>query len=249
MKDYTGQYTGMSQAYDKGRQGYDDWVLNQLPKRTIVDMGAGTGKMTELLLQNPMAHVIAIEPNQDMCDVLREKLQDYISVGCLDVLMTRAEDTGLHPDTADMVVAAMSYHWFDADAFKNECRRILKRDGQLVLVYFGRVYEGSVANACIDLFQRTCPDYSGFDGGVTYAMKHAPYLFRNGVFQYAHEAKPQHYNITAWLERNFSSSYAPKPGTPTYEEFVQGLHNIFNTYAVDGIITQTHQYTVIKGQV
>ena len=54
------------------------------------------------------------------------------SPGFVSVKAT-AENTTLADKSVDVVTAAQSFHWFDADAFKRECKRILKPGGKAVL--------------------------------------------------------------------------------------------------------------------
>lgn len=103
--------------------------------RTVVDLGAGTGKFTRLLALTG-AHVLAVEPVAEMRARLSELLPG------VTVTAGTAEATGLPDGCADAVVAAQSWHWFqEADALA-EVERLLRPGGALALVW--NTYDTSV---------------------------------------------------------------------------------------------------------
>ncbi len=96
--------------------------------RTVVDLGAGTGKFTRLLALTG-AEVIAVEPVAEMRERLAELLPGVA------VTAGTAEDTGLADGCADAVVAAQSWHWFSAGRALAEVERLLRPGGALGLVW------------------------------------------------------------------------------------------------------------------
>ncbi len=103
--------------------------------RTVVDLGAGTGKFTRLLALTG-AEVVAVEPVTQMRERLAELLPGVA------VTAGTAEDTGLAGGCADAVVAAQSWHWFDTDRALAEVERLLRPGGVLALVW--NTYDTSV---------------------------------------------------------------------------------------------------------
>jgi SAM-dependent methyltransferase len=123
--------------YERGRPGYPPEAVAHLarvlglgPGRTVLELGAGTGKFTRLLVGTG-ARVLAAEPVAGMREELARALPD---VERLDV---PAEDTGLAPGSVEAVVAANAFHWFDGDAAIREMVRIL-RPGRGVAVVWNR---------------------------------------------------------------------------------------------------------------
>jgi SAM-dependent methyltransferase len=103
--------------------------------RTVVDLGAGTGKFTRLLALTG-AEVIAVEPVTEMRERLAELLPGVaVSAGT-------AEATGLADGCADAVVAAQSWHWFSGGQALAEVERLLRPGGALGLVW--NTYDTSV---------------------------------------------------------------------------------------------------------
>jgi SAM-dependent methyltransferase len=93
---------------------------------TVVDVGAGTGKLTSLLVARGF-EVIAVEPVAEMRAVLQAR------VGAADVREGTAEAIPVADGTADAVTVAQAFHWFDAERALVEIGRVLTRDGALLI--------------------------------------------------------------------------------------------------------------------
>ncbi|HEX2849683.1 MAG TPA: class I SAM-dependent methyltransferase [Acidimicrobiales bacterium] len=120
--------------YDLGRPGYPGDVLRLLrddigvgPGVVVVDVGAGTGKFTRLLVSTG-ADVIAVEPVASMRVVLQMTLPD------VPVHSGTAERLPIDDESVDVVAAAQAFHWFEAGAALAEAHRVLRPGGALVLV-------------------------------------------------------------------------------------------------------------------
>ncbi|MCC7293966.1 MAG: class I SAM-dependent methyltransferase [Phycisphaerales bacterium] len=90
-------------------------------KREIADLGSGTGILTQLLLERGHT-VYAVEPNEAMRAAAEARLARFTGFCSL---ATTAEATGLADGSVDWVMAAQAFHWFDVDAARAECRRVL----------------------------------------------------------------------------------------------------------------------------
>lgn len=128
-------YTRGVAVYERARPSYPLPALAELADalgleagRVAVDLGAGTGLFTRLLMLT-RAHVIAVEPVAAMRRRLAEVLPSVTAVE------GTAEHTGLPDASAHAVVAAQSWHWFDADAAFAEVERVLAPGGGLALVW------------------------------------------------------------------------------------------------------------------
>lgn len=117
--------------YERGRPDYPAaaiaWLVERLdlrPGRTVLDLAAGTGKLTRLLVPSG-ADVIAVEPIAEM----RAKIEGA------RVLDGTAEAIPLPDASVDAVTAAQAFHWFRADEALREIRRVLRPGGALALVW------------------------------------------------------------------------------------------------------------------
>ncbi|MBM9461141.1 class I SAM-dependent methyltransferase [Nocardioides sp. zg-536] len=123
-------FGAVAQAYDRGRPGYPreavEWLTGPEPL-SILELGAGTGKLTEHLLA--LGHdVHATDPDPRMLDRLGARL------GELRVSQTTAEEIPAADATYDLVVVADAFEYFDHDRALPEIARVLKRGGSLALV-------------------------------------------------------------------------------------------------------------------
>jgi len=121
--------------YERGRPGYPEaavqvlsTVLGLEPGRTVVDLAAGTGKLTRLLVETG-ARLVAVEPVAGM----REQLQRALPK--VEVLEGTAEAIPLATATADAVVVAQAFHWFDPPRAAAEIHRVLAPDGGLGVIW------------------------------------------------------------------------------------------------------------------
>jgi MOSC domain-containing protein YiiM/SAM-dependent methyltransferase len=122
-------------AYERGRPGYPaeavDAVVRFLglaPGRAVLDLGAGTGKLTRLLVPTG-ARVIAVEPVAGMAARLRATTPGA------ELLEGTAEAIPLPNGSVVGVVVAQAFHWFDLAPALSEAHRVVEPDGGLVLVY------------------------------------------------------------------------------------------------------------------
>jgi SAM-dependent methyltransferase len=131
-------FTAGAEAYARGRPSYPQEALALLtteldlgPGRRVLDLGAGTGKMTALL-EATGADVVAVEPVASMRERLTASLPD------VDTLDGTAEAIPLPDGSVDAVVVAQSFHWFDAPDALVEIARVLRPRGGLALVWNSR---------------------------------------------------------------------------------------------------------------
>lgn len=116
--------------YERGRSGYPTEVVRWLlgDARRVVDLGAGTGKLTELVA--PMtSEVLAVEPELSMIKRLRARVPGARAV------CGRAHELPIGTGWADCVVVAQAFHWFDAEPVLRELARVLEARGRLGLVW------------------------------------------------------------------------------------------------------------------
>lgn len=100
------------------------------PARVVADIGAGTGKMTSLLVERGL-EVHAVEPAAAM----REHLSEVAGTGSVVIHPTSAEASGLDAASVDVAVFAQSWHWVDPEAAGRELSRIVRPGGAAVAVW------------------------------------------------------------------------------------------------------------------
>ena len=122
-------------AYERGRPSYPDAAVAHLaaelglgPGVRVVDLAAGTGKLTRLLVEGG-ADVVAVEPVAAMREALGR------AVPGVEALDGTAEAIPLPDGSADAVTVAQAFHWFDAEAAVAEIHRALRPGGALGLIW------------------------------------------------------------------------------------------------------------------
>jgi ubiquinone/menaquinone biosynthesis C-methylase UbiE len=125
----------VAELYERARPTYPDeavdWLADQLrvgELSTVLDLGAGTGKLTRALVWRA-ARVIAVEPGPEMLGQLRS------AVPQAEAMLGAAEAIPLPDDAVDAVVCGQSFHWFRTDEALPEIERVLRPDGGLGLIW------------------------------------------------------------------------------------------------------------------
>ena len=147
-------FDGYAGEYDRFRPGYPEALFGTiaarlgLPERpVVVDLGAGTGRAS-LAMAELGWRVTAVEPGRPLLDVLRGAATNAGLI--VSTVQASAEETGLDPESADLVTAAQSFHWFDPDRALPEIARVLKPSGGVALFWNVRDTERSAFLADYD---------------------------------------------------------------------------------------------------
>jgi SAM-dependent methyltransferase len=150
-------FASAADIYERARPSYPqdaiDWLVAQTglgPGHTVVDLGAGTGKLTRLLLPTG-ARVIAVEPIAEM----------RAHIDGAEVLDGTAEAIPLPDGSADVITAAQAFHWFDHDRALPEIHRVLREDGSFILVWNMRDLDDLVQRGVEDLLGPMRKDIPG----------------------------------------------------------------------------------------
>src|ERR1700744_1056654 len=121
-------------TYERGRPPYPpealDWLLPPGARR-VLDLGAGTGKLTRQLAARGL-DVVAVEPLEGMRAELSRVLPGT------EVLDGSAEQIPLPDGAVDAVLAAQAWHWVTPERAAPEVARVLRPGGRLGLVWNGR---------------------------------------------------------------------------------------------------------------
>jgi SAM-dependent methyltransferase len=126
-------FGSIADDYDRWRPGPSPSVVDWLLPTAVscaVDLGAGTGAMSRLLVER-VDRLVAVEPDARMRDVLVR------NVPAATVLDGRGEHIPVPDDSADAVVVSSAWHWMDADATLAEVARVLHSRAVLGVVWAG----------------------------------------------------------------------------------------------------------------
>jgi SAM-dependent methyltransferase len=247
------RFTGRAENYVRFRPGYPDAVIELLraeagwsEQAAVADIGAGTGISSELFLRHGN-RVWAVEPNAEMRAQAETLCERYPQ---LEIVEGTAEATTLPDRSADFVVAATAFHWFNADACRPEFLRILKPQSQTVLFWNVRESETSpFLKAYEDLLMRFGTDYKARWGNERKDIdgRIARFFGGSGCYR-ASFPNPQRLDLDALKGRLMSASYAPQPSDPNHTPMMEELGRIFIRFAENGLVTIENQTMVYWGR-
>jgi SAM-dependent methyltransferase len=133
LHDRALSFGGVADQYERARPLYPedavDWLVGEA--REVVDLAAGTGKLTRQLVARGL-DVTAVEPSPGMLAQLRR------AVPGVTALEGTAERIPLRDESADAIVVAQAFHWFDPPVALPEIARVLRPGGTLGLVWNDR---------------------------------------------------------------------------------------------------------------
>ena len=122
-----------AEVYERVRPEYPDgavdWAAERLglgPGSAVLDLAAGTGKLTRALVARKLK-VVAVDPSAEMLAQLRTALPE------LDAREGTAEAIPLADAAVSAVTVAQAFHWFDPQPALREMHRVLRPDGGLAL--------------------------------------------------------------------------------------------------------------------
>jgi ubiquinone/menaquinone biosynthesis C-methylase UbiE len=129
---YARSFGSVADLYEASRplfaEAAVDWVASKLPLHDVLDLAAGTGKLTRQLLARG-AHVVAVEPDPDMRATFARALPE------VTMLDGRAEAIPLADGAVDVVTVGQAFHWFEPETALAEMRRVSRPGGGYALLW------------------------------------------------------------------------------------------------------------------
>lgn len=127
-RERAGSFGAAADVYDRSRPSYPveavRWALPEEAKR-VLDLGAGTGKLTSVLLDLGL-DVVAVEPSEQMRARIPARAE---------VLEGTAEAIPLPDGSVDAVLVGQAFHWFDPEPALAEMARVLRPGGTVGLLW------------------------------------------------------------------------------------------------------------------
>lgn len=156
----------VAKLYERRRPTYPDAAVDWLATRlridassAVLDLGAGTGKLTRALVPRA-ARVVAVDPGTQMLAELRR------TVPGAEAILGTAEEIPLRDDGVDAVVCGQSFHWFRVEEARAEIRRVLRPGGGLGLIWNTRDQDDECQREITKLLAPLVPRDRATDKGV-----------------------------------------------------------------------------------
>jgi SAM-dependent methyltransferase len=214
----TEKFTGKAQAYANARPGYPDAAIDYIrtlaPESAVfADIGAGTGKFTELLARYGY-EVFAVEPNADMREQLFVTLAPYPNAKIVD---GSAEATALPDSSIDVITCAQALGWFNLNSFLTECRRI-GREGSIIISIYNEMPNDNFV-----------PDSNRLTNKQATAQ-----FFKNPALR--EFPNPIFYTRDKWLQCGASISDNPLPSDSGYDAHIAEMNAVFDRENAEGLL-------------
>ena len=248
VQDSKERFSSRVEDYNKYRPSYPPEVITLLKSKyslnsdhTIADIGSGTGISSELFLKNGNT-VYAIEPNQDMRLQAERNLTTFPGFKSIN---GQAEATTLAPQSADFIVAAQAFHWFNLNPTRAEFHRIKKPSGFVVVLFNDRLTQGSeFAERYEQMMNEFGTDYKDIEhkNREIKLQKYKEFFKSYEEFEFPYS---QHLNYSSLLGRTKSSSYTPKTEHPEFLLMQARLESIFKGCAIDGLVDMKYVTQVL----
>ena len=209
----------------------------------VADVGAGTGLLTQGLLQRG-CRVIAVEPNAAMrsaADHFLGGAEGYQSVE------GSAEALPLPAGGVDLITAAQAFHWFDIDAARAECLRVLAPRAQVALIWNDRRRRDPLHDALDEVL-------SEFGGAKRAALvahedrSEVPRFFGTTPSRECSWPHQHHLDAAALVSLVFSRSYMPARDSEPGREAERRVRTLFGRFAQAGRVPVRYTTVAIIGR-
>jgi SAM-dependent methyltransferase len=230
-------FADVAVAYERSRPGYPDdavrWLVGEEPL-DVVDLGAGTGKLTRSLVA--CGHrVTAVEPLPEMIAQLRVAVPRAIAVE------GEAEAIPLADGSADVVVVAQAFHWFDQQVAVRECARVLRPGGRLALVWNVRdESEAWVADLSDAMVGRTGVDHAAGAIATSGLFEPEEHVTLGPHFQEVDRSTLRE----LVLSRSFCAALSEEERAPIFER----VDGVFAEHERNGIVRLTYLVECFRAQ-
>lgn len=250
MQNNTSRFSNRVEDYVKYRPHYPEEMITYLEQQAVLqpgmllaDIGSGTGISSQLFLQKGYT-VLGVEPNKEMREKSEELLKDYPQFNAID---GTAEHTTLEKHCIDVIIAGQAFHWFNQEAARTEFRRILKKDGHVLLVWNERMTGSPFEKAYEQLIERHGKQYKELNHrNIDIAVIEK--FFHPSTVTLTEFANKQVFDYEGLEGRLLSSSYMPSREDERYPALVADLKQLFGQFQEEGHITIHYTTRMYQGK-
>ena len=249
--DSVERFSNRVDSYAKYHPSYPPEVIACLqsemgltPQMVVADVGAGTGLLTRLLLDNGNT-VYAVEPNAGMRQAAEAALSGRANFHSID---GRSDATTLPAASVDLVTAAQAFHWFEPVATRAEFRRILRAPHWVALVWNERRHRTPFMQAYERLLDGYGTDYRQVDHKYAADYPALERFFAPNPLREFDFPNEQVLDLDGMVGRLASTSYMPAPGTQGYDVLLAQAQALFEQYAEAGKVRIEYETRVYLGQ-
>jgi SAM-dependent methyltransferase len=245
------RFSTRARAYAAARPGYPPALADPMrevmglsPGAAVADVGSGTGKLTELLLDAGY-ETFAVEPNAEMRAFAEAAFGGRPGFASVD---GTAQATTLPGASVDAVAAGQAFHWFDPRAARDEWERIARPGGWAVLVWNLRRERATPFMAGYDdLIHRFATDMklARAERADEEAMAT---LFRGRRPEFRMLGHVHLMDRDTLRGRIVSSSFMPGETEPRHREMLAAVDELFAAHAEGGVVRFEYDTPIYFGR-
>ena len=239
-------FSHKSDDYSKFRPSYPaaavDWLRQNVAGERVLDIGAGTGIFTKVLLHR-FQNVCAVEPNAGM----REKF--FLNLPESPCSDGSGEETEMPDHSVDLITVAQAFHWLDEDRFKREAQRILSPGGTVAIIW-NTSLNNEFTSARDEVSRKYCPRFRNGHAGKR-SVAEGDLFLQNEYFREVKAVSfpnPFEMDLSVFEGNMRSRSYTPAADQPEYADFMKELRRVFEQYAENNVVVEPIETTVYLGR-
>ena len=234
------KFNHLADIYEKYRPSYPQKYVEDIIEKChlnfeslVADIGAGTGILTRQLLHNNLK-VVGVEPNPDMRKVLK-KLETNKNFRAIE---GTAEHTNLENNSIDLVVVAQAFHWFDKEKFKEECKRILKPNGSVWILWNQLDENKEIVKEQKRIDDQYTNRFQEVNGILSATKKEEKIqgFFKDNRYETKVVDNPLENNKERFIGSNLSKSYSLKKEDRNYNNYIKAFGEVFDKYSENGMV-------------
>ena len=234
------KFNHLADIYEKYRPSYPQKYVEDIIEKChlnfeslVADIGAGTGILTRQLLHNNLK-VVGVEPNPDMRKVLK-KLETNKNFRAIE---GTAEHTNLENNRIDLVVVAQAFHWFDKEKFKEECKRILKPNGSVWILWNQLDENEEIVKEQKRIDDQYTNRFQEVNGILSATKKEEKIqgFFKDNRYETKVVDNPLENNKERFIGSNLSKSYSLKKEDTNYNNYIKAFGEVFDKYSENGMV-------------
>ena len=232
------KFNHLADIYEKYRPSYPEKYVKDIiatchlnSESLVADIGAGTGILTRQLLHNNLK-VVGVEPNPDMRKLLK-KLEANKNFKAVE---GTAEHTNLEDHSIDLIVVAQAFHWFDKEKFKKECKRILKPNGSVWILWNQLDENKEIVKEQKKIDDQFTNRFQEVNGILSAAKKEEKIqgFFKDNQYETKIVDNPLENDKERFIGSNLSKSYSLKKEDENYDNYIKAFGEVFDKYCENG---------------